>query len=144
MLHAHDGIHEYAVAQLREDHRERQDPHGLLAEPFTMTELRRLHEVALGVELQPNTFRRAMVGRLVAAQGTGLGAGEARFSEDRGQPNYGTRQRGIQTCTDPTALAFALGRVARGHRLHLVHDEFDSVGLLVRRVLVLHEQPLDR
>ena len=69
MVHAHDDILEYAVAQLREDHRERPDPHGLLAEPFTMTELRRLHEVVLGVELQPDTFRRAMVGRLVVAEG---------------------------------------------------------------------------
>jgi 8-oxo-dGTP diphosphatase len=69
MVHAHDDILEYAVAQLREDHRERPDPHGLLAEPFTMTELRRLHEVVLGVGLQPDTFRRAMVGRLVVAEG---------------------------------------------------------------------------
>jgi len=51
MGHAHDDILECAVAQPREDHRERPDPHGLLAEPFTMTELRRLHEVVLGVDL---------------------------------------------------------------------------------------------
>ncbi|WP_181433491.1 hypothetical protein [Curtobacterium sp. MCPF17_031] len=37
MVQAHDGIHEYAVAQLRENHRERPDPHGLLPEPFTIT-----------------------------------------------------------------------------------------------------------
>jgi len=69
MVHAHYDILEYAVAQLREDHQERPDPHGLLAEPFTMTELRRLHEVVLGTELQPDTFRKAMVGRLVPAEG---------------------------------------------------------------------------
>ena len=51
MVQAHDDILECAVAQPREDHRERPDPHGLLAEPFTMTALRRLHEVVLGVEL---------------------------------------------------------------------------------------------
>jgi len=66
MVQAHDDILECAVAQPREDHRERTDPHGLLAEPFTM---RRLHEVVLGLELQPDTFRRAMVGRLVVADG---------------------------------------------------------------------------
>ena len=69
MVHARDDILEYVVAQLQDDHRDRQDPHGLLSEPFTMTELRRLHEVVLGVELQPDTFRRAMVGRLVVAEG---------------------------------------------------------------------------
>ncbi|PZE62695.1 NUDIX hydrolase [Curtobacterium sp. MCBD17_021] len=62
MVHAHDDILEYAVAQLREDHRERPDPHGLLAEPFTMTELRRLHEAVLGMRLQPDTFRRGCIG----------------------------------------------------------------------------------
>lgn len=69
MVYAYDDILEYAVAQLREDHRDRPDPHELLAEPFTMTELRRLHEVVLGVKLQPATFQRAMVGRLVVAEG---------------------------------------------------------------------------
>jgi len=69
MGHAHDDILECAVAQPREDHRDRPNPHGLLAEPLTMTELRRLHEVVLGVDLQPNRCRRAMVGRLVVAEG---------------------------------------------------------------------------
>jgi 8-oxo-dGTP diphosphatase len=34
MVHAHDDILEYTVVQLREDHRDRPDPHGLLAKPF--------------------------------------------------------------------------------------------------------------
>ena len=69
MVRAHGDILKFAVVQLREDHAKWPDPHGLLAEPFTMTELRRLHEVVVGVELQPDTFRRAMLGRLVMTEG---------------------------------------------------------------------------
>ncbi|MCP1501541.1 hypothetical protein J2Y89_000285 [Curtobacterium herbarum] len=69
MVHAHDDILEFEVVKLREDHAARPNPHELLAVSFTMTELRRLHEVVVGVELQPDTFRRAMVGRLVVTEG---------------------------------------------------------------------------
>lgn len=41
-------------------------------------------------------------------------------------------------------LRSTLVDVARGHRLHLIHDELDRLGLLVWRVLVLDEQPLGR
>ena len=36
------------------------------------------------------------------------------------------------------------GRVARCHGLHLLDDELDCLGLLVRRILVLHQEALDR
>ena len=39
------------------------DPAGLLEEPFTMRQLRALHEAVLGARLLPDTFRRSMLPR---------------------------------------------------------------------------------
>jgi hypothetical protein len=36
------------------------DPEGLVSEPFTMRELRQLHEVVAGERLMPDSFRRLM------------------------------------------------------------------------------------
>lgn len=66
MVHGHDDILEFAVAQLRADHRGAPDPHGLLPSPFTMSALRGLHEAVLGERLLPDSFRRAMVPMLTA------------------------------------------------------------------------------
>ena len=62
----HDRIVAHAVEQFRAGHLEAPDPYGLLEEPFTVLELRRLHEAVAGEELQKDTFRRAMLPRLVA------------------------------------------------------------------------------
>ena len=61
----HDRIVEHAVERFRADHVESPDPYGLLDEPFTVLELRRLHEAIAGEDLQKDTFRRAMLPRLV-------------------------------------------------------------------------------
>ena len=61
----HDRIVAHAVERFRADHLEVPDPYGLLEEPFTVLELRRLHEAVAGEELQKDTFRRAMLPRLV-------------------------------------------------------------------------------
>ena len=61
----HDLIVAHAVERFRGDHAESPDPYGLLDEPFTVLELRRLHEAVAGEELQKDTFRRAMVPHLV-------------------------------------------------------------------------------
>lgn len=61
----HEEIVRHAVDRLRADHEERPDPRSLLAEPFTVLELRRLHEAVAGHELQKDTFRRAMLPGLV-------------------------------------------------------------------------------
>ncbi|MBA8989924.1 ADP-ribose pyrophosphatase YjhB (NUDIX family) [Curtobacterium pusillum] len=66
MVHGHDDIVEFAVASLRSLYSAAPDPRGLLAEPFTMTELRRLHEAVRGEALLPDSFRRAMVPLLAA------------------------------------------------------------------------------
>jgi len=66
MVHGHDDIVAFAVARLRAAYTGAPDPHGLLAEPFTMTELRRVHEAVRGEALLPDSFRRAMLPMLVA------------------------------------------------------------------------------
>jgi len=68
MVHGHDDILEFAVAQLRADHRGAPDPHGLLPSPFTMSALRGLHEAVLGERLLPDSFRRAMLPMLTATE----------------------------------------------------------------------------
>jgi ADP-ribose pyrophosphatase YjhB (NUDIX family) len=60
----HDSIIEMAVETVRADHRRRPDPEGLLAEPFTLRELRRLHEAVAGARLGPDSFRRHMLPHL--------------------------------------------------------------------------------
>lgn len=60
----HERIVALAVARLREEYHDRPDPRGLLAEPFTLLELRRLHEAVRGEVLLKDAFRRAMEPKL--------------------------------------------------------------------------------
>lgn len=88
MVHGHDEIVAFAVASLRALYTAAPDPRGLVAEPFTMTELRRVHEAVAGRALQPDSFRRAMLPGLVATEGKrtegpGKPAGTYRRIEDR-------------------------------------------------------------
>lgn len=62
----HADIIEFAVESVRRDYRNAPDPAELLGEPFTIAELRRLHEAVLGTTLLPDTFRRAMTPALRA------------------------------------------------------------------------------
>lgn len=66
MVHGHDDIVDFAVASLRSLYAAAPDPRGLLPEPFTMTELRRVHEAVRGEALLPDSFRRAMLPMLTA------------------------------------------------------------------------------
>lgn len=61
----HDAIVTFAVERLRLDYAEHPDPAGLLAEPFTIAELREVHEAVAGARLQPDTFRRRVLPQLV-------------------------------------------------------------------------------
>lgn len=61
----HEEIVRHAVDHLRRAYAEQPDPHALLDEPFTVLELRRVHEAVLGEPLQKDTFRRAMLPGLV-------------------------------------------------------------------------------
>lgn len=74
----HAAIVEFAVDAVRSAYRREADPMGLLRHPFTLRQLRRLHETVLGERLLPDTFRRAMLPRLVAT-------GES-FVGGRGRP----------------------------------------------------------
>lgn len=62
----HDKIVAFAVEHVRAEYRDVPDPRGLLDEPFTLSRLRALHEAVLRERLLPDTFRRAMLPRLVA------------------------------------------------------------------------------
>lgn len=57
----HDRIVDMSVSRVRADHLERPDPEGLLREPFTMRELRHLHEAVAGRRFGPDSFRRHML-----------------------------------------------------------------------------------
>ncbi len=60
MPYDHADIVERAVGHLRDRHAAAPDPHHLLTEPFTLRELRLMHEAVAGHPHQRDTFRRAM------------------------------------------------------------------------------------
>jgi 8-oxo-dGTP diphosphatase len=66
----HDDIVQLAADAVRGGYRERPDPDGLLDEPFTMRELRHLHQAVLGgLPYSADTFRRTMLPALVEVEG---------------------------------------------------------------------------
>ncbi len=60
----HDEIVREAVTRLRLRYERAPDPDGLLEAPYTLSELRRLHEIVLGEPLRKDTFNRRMRERL--------------------------------------------------------------------------------
>jgi ADP-ribose pyrophosphatase YjhB (NUDIX family) len=64
----HDEILREALLRMRERYEREPDPDGLLVPPFTLSQLRRLHEVVLGEPLRKDTFNRRMKDRLDAAR----------------------------------------------------------------------------
>jgi 8-oxo-dGTP diphosphatase len=63
-----------AVEEVRARYAYEPDPDGLLPEPFTLRELRAVHEAVAGEQLQRDAFRRAMQPYLVATGATSEGA----------------------------------------------------------------------
>ncbi|WP_425843695.1 NUDIX hydrolase [Agrococcus sp. TSP3-2-1] len=61
----HDAIVRFAVERLRLDYDKHPDPADLLTEPFTIAELREVHEAVAGALLQPDTFRRRVLPQLL-------------------------------------------------------------------------------
>ena len=61
----HDAIVAMAVDVVRAAYADRPDPEGLLVEPFTMRQLRHLHEAVGGRRLVPDSFRRQVLPHLV-------------------------------------------------------------------------------
>lgn len=60
LLFDHDAIVRVAAAAIRERYERLPDPDGLLERPFTMAELRSVHEAVIGERLLKDTFRRRM------------------------------------------------------------------------------------
>ncbi len=60
----HGEIIANAVTRVRGEYASMPDPYRLLPEPFTILQLRLLHEAVTGTPLQRDTFRRLMVGQL--------------------------------------------------------------------------------
>jgi 8-oxo-dGTP diphosphatase len=65
----HDRIVGLAVDSLRRRYREAPDPDGLVAQPFTLLDLRLVHEAVEGVPLQKDTFRRHVMPGLEQVEG---------------------------------------------------------------------------
>ena len=64
LTYDHAAIVSYAVEALRADYQRMPDPAELLEQPFTMRELRALHESIAGERLLPDTFRRSVLPQL--------------------------------------------------------------------------------
>lgn len=93
----HDRIIELAVAQLRAEYSDKPDPRGLLPEPFTLFDLRRVHAAVAGRELRKDSFRRSMEPSLIDTGRTQTGVvgkparlfrrlGLARSTDGEGRP----------------------------------------------------------
>ena len=89
LLFDHDAIVDAAIRDVRERYEIRlryvdvgPDPDGFLAEPFTLHQLRRVHEAVIGEELHKDNFARRMKPHLEAVTG------------DDGEPALSTALRG--------------------------------------------------
>lgn len=78
--YGHADMVDLAVERLRQDYAQTPDPAGLLPEPFTLKELRDLHEAVAGRLLMRDTFRRLMEPQLT---GTGQMSDGARGRPSR-------------------------------------------------------------
>ena len=78
--YGHADMVRLAVERLRQDYLQTPDPAGLLPEPFTLKDLRDLHEAVAGRPLMRDTFRRLMEPQLA---GTGLVSDGARGRPSR-------------------------------------------------------------
>lgn len=82
LLFDHDRIVSEAASAMRLRYELAPDPDHLLTEPFTLAELRMLHEAVLGEPLQRDTFRRRMIPNLRPYLEHGVQASRV----DRGRP----------------------------------------------------------
>jgi ADP-ribose pyrophosphatase YjhB (NUDIX family) len=102
LLFAHDQIVREAVVQLRDLYETLPDPERLLAGPFTLLDLRHLHEAVLGERLRKDTFNRRMREQLdpIGRDTTSLSAPAAPHSV-----NAGRRGRPAQLYRQPRRTA---------------------------------------
>lgn len=83
LLFDHDAIVQAAAAAMRDRYERVADPDGLLEHPFTVAELRAVHEAVLGERLLKDTFRRRMEPLLRPVTGSD---GERVLRSDGGRP----------------------------------------------------------
>lgn len=74
MPYDHTAILQRAVAHLQERYAADPDPYGLLRGPFTLRDLRLIHEAIAGNRLQKDTFRRRMEQQLTPTGDVAAGA----------------------------------------------------------------------
>jgi 8-oxo-dGTP diphosphatase len=88
LLFDHDKIVREAVARLRDLYETFPDPERLMASPFTLLDLRRLHEAVLGEPLRKDTFNRRMREQLepTGRDTTSLTAAHSGEAGRRGRP----------------------------------------------------------
>jgi ADP-ribose pyrophosphatase YjhB (NUDIX family) len=98
ILYDHEEMVRQAASALRERYERRPDPDGLLTSPFTLSELRRVHEAVIGEQLRRDTFNRRMAPHLDAL------AGIQRTDGGRPAQVYETRARQVLTASDRRRL----------------------------------------
>ena len=103
VLFDHAAMIEQAARAIRERYERRPDPDGLLSEPFTLAQLRHVHEAVLGERLQRDTFDRRMKEHLVAT-------GE-RSREAIGRPAMTYRHRLLTVLSDSEQRRLRLPRI---------------------------------
>lgn len=92
-----------AAGAIRERYERRPDPDGLLTGPFTLTELRRVHEGVLGDPLRRDTFNRRMTPHLEELSGE--------LRSDGGRPAQVYRRRIDSQLSDSEQRRLLLPRV---------------------------------
>lgn len=100
LLFDHDQIVAEAVTRLRTRYELHPDPDGMLEGPFTLSDLRRLHEAVLGEPIQRDTFRRRMESQLQPH----LERGEHASRIDGGRPARLWRTRAEVTTAPPARI----------------------------------------
>jgi 8-oxo-dGTP diphosphatase len=79
----HNEIVREAVTVMRDRYETAPDPYDLVEEPFTLSELRRVHEAVLGARLRKDTFNRRMADHLDEARDE---AGRTSVRQSVGRP----------------------------------------------------------
>jgi ADP-ribose pyrophosphatase YjhB (NUDIX family) len=98
LLFDHDMIVAEAAHAIRERYERGPDPDGLLAEDFTLAELRALHEAVLGERLRKDTFNRRMLEQL-----NPVGDSDAPMTRSRGGRPAQVYVRASDWTLSPTA-----------------------------------------
>ncbi|MDL9946911.1 NUDIX hydrolase [Gordonia sp. ABSL11-1] len=107
LLYDHDEIIAAATDNLRDRYEDRPDPDNLLHQPYTLSELRELHEAILGRRLMRDSFNRRVQPLLAAAMdaegkpATRVGGGRPARLYSKEAPATATFGWRLPSATDP-------------------------------------------